>query len=359
MRARWAAAAAVSAVLLAACGIGGATGGPTAPPRPGAAPSGSATSGASGAGTSDAIVLRADLSERPPAWTQVALLPFGPQPERLGYRTGHQTATAEPASFSVARDGSMWVLDAAKQRVVHFSAGGTFLGAVEGLGSLASDMAPFRGGVAVVDGRGTGRVALVTGNGRIVSTTTVRRAGKPLYVANLMPVEDWLLASLAGFAGHLPAGPKGFARLRVPASGAFRLLDGVPVGRGNAMDVASAEAGGFDVRYIGPDGSSVRPFRVDVRQAGRHLNGGAGPAIEARAPHALFLYVMVIGDAGTHSVGGRWLLKVANDGSPLLWERLPDPTVDDAWQVRHLAVGPDGRLYLMVLRRSGVAILRR
>ena len=45
--------------------------------------------------------------------------------------------------------------------------------------------------------------------------------------------------------------------------------------------------------------------------------------------------------------------------SAMLWERLPQAGVDDSEQFRHLAVGPDGHLYLMVLTSSGAEILRR
>jgi hypothetical protein len=55
--------------------------------------------------------------------------------------------------------------------------------------------------------------------------------------------------------------------------------------------------------------------------------------------------------------GGRWLLRVGT--SPLLWERLPYPETLDELQHRHLAVGPDGSIYLMVVGKGGELILRR
>ena len=55
--------------------------------------------------------------------------------------------------------------------------------------------------------------------------------------------------------------------------------------------------------------------------------------------------------------GGRWLLRVGQ--SPLLWERITTPPTDDSPQHRHIAVGPDGAIYLMVEQRGGVEILRR
>jgi hypothetical protein len=45
--------------------------------------------------------------------------------------------------------------------------------------------------------------------------------------------------------------------------------------------------------------------------------------------------------------------------SPILFERLPEPTLADDTQVRHIGLGPDGHLYLMRLDKDGVRIFRR
>ena len=55
--------------------------------------------------------------------------------------------------------------------------------------------------------------------------------------------------------------------------------------------------------------------------------------------------------------GGRWLLRLGR--SPVLWERLPDPGIADEPQRRHISLGPDGSIYLMVAEKQGVVILRR
>jgi hypothetical protein len=107
----------------------------------------------------------------------------------------------------------------------------------------------------------------------------------------------------------------------------------------------------------------VLPVRVDVRtrRAGRSvsLDAVVGPGNLVVAGTDLYLYVRVSatvpGSGG--QVGGRYLLRVGD--SPLAWERLPDPGADDDQQFRHLALGPDGALYLMVTDRAAVRILRR
>jgi hypothetical protein len=63
--------------------------------------------------------------------------------------------------------------------------------------------------------------------------------------------------------------------------------------------------------------------------------------------------------AGGGTAGGRWILQVSDDGSPLVWERLPDSRIADEGQVRHLTVGPDGAVYLMVAGPNGETIYRR
>jgi hypothetical protein len=50
---------------------------------------------------------------------------------------------------------------------------------------------------------------------------------------------------------------------------------------------------------------------------------------------------------------------VSDDGSPIVWERLPVGTLSDEWQERHVGVGPDGAIYLMLARPDGMEIVRR
>jgi hypothetical protein len=80
-------------------------------------------------------VLTADLGERPVRWHRVALIPFGPAEAQLGLQLP-PVRTAVPLmarSFTVGPDGSLWVLDAVKHRVAHYSANGAYVGEVGGL----------------------------------------------------------------------------------------------------------------------------------------------------------------------------------------------------------------------------------
>jgi hypothetical protein len=56
---------------------------------------------------------------------------------------------------------------------------------------------------------------------------------------------------------------------------------------------------------------------------------------------------------------GRWFLQLFDDGTPVVWERLPTPAFNDETQVRHIAVGPDESVYLMEAGADGISIFRR
>ena len=52
-------------------------------------------------------------------------------------------------------------------------------------------------------------------------------------------------------------------------------------------------------------------------------------------------------------------LELSDDGSPVIWERVPVPQIDDESVIRRLAVGPDHALYLMQVNAHEVSIYRR
>src|SRR6266568_5761397 len=82
----------------------------------------------------DRLVLTADVSEAPPAWTIVATIPFGDAAEQLGLVTDvHRTPIPYlPRSFAIGSDGSIWILDVVKHRLVHYGPTGAYMGAIGG-----------------------------------------------------------------------------------------------------------------------------------------------------------------------------------------------------------------------------------
>src|SRR5207253_9750662 len=79
-------------------------------------------------------------------------------------------------------------------------------------------------------------------------------------------------------------------------------------------------------------------------------------------PHGIPLYVQLAparpADAERYG-GGHWFLEVKDDGSPIVWERLPEPGISSEAQIRHIAMGPGGEIYLMIAEHDHVDIFRK
>ncbi len=169
---------------------------------------------------------------------------------------------------------------------------------------------------------------------------------------------------------RIRAGPHGFARLDL-GSGQAELLPGAPLGDGAFMDFvpnpgASTDQD-FDVIVRGPGpGALDLPLHVRVTPGlasqPRSLPAEVASSLQVAFDHGIGVLVRL---SPTHPEdarwygGGRWLLEVRDDGGPLIWERLPDPGIPDETQERHLSVGPDGSVYLMVAGKEGMTIYRR
>jgi hypothetical protein len=322
------------------------------------------------------LVLTADLSERPAVWKRLAFIPFGWSESRLGHLMPpvHTDRPLMPPSFAVAPDGSLWVLDVVKRRIAHFTAAGSYLGAVGGLffdraHPQPRDIAFADGGpvvlqqfhlaasvLQVVDGRPGPPVEVTDGNGDALAATFVYPAPGPPYV---------FVDGRADLA-RLGTGPSGIGSVSWGDPARFAPLAGLPVGRGASVGLDAFHDQGFDLVTTAPGRRIVQPIRLRMvagRPAGArrvpavfaaHVQGGAGGGLvvwligsPARA-----------GDARAFG-GGTWLLRYPTDGAPIVFERLPDPTGDDSFQVRHLALDGRGRIYLMLARRRGMAIYRR
>lgn len=328
------------------------------------------------------VTLTADLSSRFSGWDLVTTIPFGDRDDQLGVyiqKPGHEGLDVVPPSFAVAPDDSIWILDAFKRRLAHYSASGAYLG--------QAGRFPWR---SVWDARDVvwsgGRLYVLLGNVNNVAASVVGvdphhhdRAvpitldGDPAVVYVLVAGTDPLIGEVHGYAlgnGHaLGEEPPEWATLDVPGDGSVEGVPGVPLRDGTSMAVRAVgvpeQPGRIDVLFERDDLTSVLPFQVQVvdhREAPAIEVIGMSTVIAGSAPHGIACYVKLSAARavpGGGVAGGRWFLQVNDDGSALAWERLPDPEVGDEGQERHLTVGPDGEPYLMVPDPTGVSIYRR
>jgi hypothetical protein len=330
------------------------------------------------------IVLTADLADRPARWAVAARIPFGPGKSRLGLVTDpkHTPVPYLPRAFAVAPDGSLLFLDVVNRRVARFAFSGRFLDAVGGLYfdrfhaiprdvSIAGgrayvleqyDDAGSAAGIAEVRSAATWSFAPLMLEGRhAIGHYLVDSAGPPVV---------WVI----GF-GDLASGvpdlqPATYAT--ADRQGIAHPIQGVPVARDRWIRISGAarpgprEGQSFTITYTSPTAQAVRPlfFRVLAHDGDRSRPLQVSVVVRgvAAAPHMLLAYVQLAPNRPPDQErygGGRWLLGIPDDGSPLIWERTPDPDVSDEQQVRFLAAGPDGSIYLMVPEPRYELILRR
>jgi hypothetical protein len=310
------------------------------------------------------VVLTADLSEGPARWTEVASIPLGDAATELRYEPAHEIPAAEPTAFGVASDGSLWFVDPANHRLAHFTGTGRFLEEIRGTYNRVSRDLVFAGGrMLVLSKYHVGEIEQFRGRDR-AGGASVHDTGGTVYVTDLVPTPSGLFAQVSGLTTPPATGPIGLYGVDVPGSGAIRTAPGLPLGPDRWVGLDADGSVDLAFRFVESGRQTVLPFHVDVRtkRDGRRvaLDAVVGAGNFVVSGGDLYLYVRIsasIPGEGGEQVGGRYLLRVGE--SPLLWERLPDPTVDDVEQFRHLTLGPDGRLYLMVTDRGAVRILRR
>jgi hypothetical protein len=284
----------------------------------------------------------------------------------------HTTTPIVPPSFTVARDGSFWLPDLVKKRLAHYSPSGSFLGEVPGLPfglhlPRARDLGFWGDRLVVL--QELERAALLTPVRTDLSglgpSSRVTAGGRGLYLLQLYSTAGEPLAWIDGFSDLdlLGTGPRGVADVDpLPV----RVLPGAPVRSGAWMDVRVTGARRMVVTFTTSEIASKQRIRLRV-------TGGTGVAahrlpaqitgmVESIEGGAVLAYVRMApsraSDARRYG-SGRWLLRLGSDGSPLVWERLPTPSINDSLQERHLATGPGGRVYLMVPDRRGEHIYAR
>jgi len=315
-----------------------------------------------------AIELRAYLSERPGRWEAVTTIPFGTDAASLAFEEGRESPTVEPSSFAIAQDGTIWILDAGNARAVHYSRAGRLLGAIVGLSLHARDVAFIGDAMWLID-REQGFLAAVTPTGAL-TRTAFAEGDHVVHLLQLVPDGSRLVAHVDAepYESVTGVGTERFGLVETSGAGRVELLPGLPAGDGRWIritDQGLEDPHELDLEYVSASSAQVQPFVLRLftggAPGGRRIPSASGPVEFASAGAEAYLTIAVAPDRPRDARlgGGRWLLRVGTDASALLWERLPQAGIDDSEQFRHLAVGPDGHLYLMVLTSSGAEILRR
>jgi len=305
-----------------------------------------------------------------PPESQACLLPFGGEEAGLGFRRFREGPDSLPSAFVVDADGSFWVDDRWKRRVAHYSASGEYLGQAGPLQSAGWDLAVHDGTVFVLVEQMTGLFGRVQDG--VVLHTGLTYRGQPLFAFQLVTTPLGLVAQAGQIPGSSPGDLGSFVLLELPRPQATRVLPGLPIGRGDRfLDVTPTNPPvhpdgdqDFDLTFSSAEIAQIQPVQIELDAA----DGGRSRSVPAEVglteplvmgEDVLFLVKVAPtrpADAERYG-GGRWLLRVGP--SALLWERLPYPASLDELQHRHLALGPDGSIYLMVVQRGGELILRR
>ncbi len=316
------------------------------------------------------LVLRADLGEPPARWKRVAFVPFGDRREQLSIKTFREGPSSLPAAFAVAPDESFWIDDRWKRRVVHYSASGDYLGEAGPLQSAGWDLAVQDGVVFVLVAQESGTIGTVR-EGAVLQTR-VTYQGDPLFTFQVIPTVRGLVAEAGEVPGTHPGDLGSFVLLDLPNSEAKLVLPGLPLGKGDAYFDARLSPDpvhvhgdqDFDLSFTAKEIAQTQPVQVEliVRAGGKERSIPAEVGLTEPLPvgdDVLFLVKVAPTrpDDAERFGGGRWLLRFGT--SPLLWERLPYPETSDELQHRHLAIGPDGTIYLMVAEEGGELILGR
>jgi hypothetical protein len=316
------------------------------------------------------VVLKARVFEPPRRWPPVFSVAFGARAGQLGSIL-EPGAPSFPKSFTVARDGSFWILDIVKGRLAHYSRRGKYLGFLRGGLRFDSnhltpkDVVFVDGRLYVLEARGIAPSAIreVRLGGR-AHVTSLTQGGRDLILHEFVPNQSRLTASLYGVwdqRAQPPAssGKPGIVWLEIPGSGQLHRLPGYPV-RDGWISVAERAHDVIEVRHIRPSGATTtRRIKIEIlTREGKRRHALVGPIDSVPLGNSLAVYLTLSSDAG--GIGGRWYLQIAADGAVEAWEQLPYATIGDSSnQDRYMTAGPDGVVYYMLADQAGIEIFKR
>jgi hypothetical protein len=316
----------------------------------------------------DPIVLTIDLSEPRAIWDLNTFIPFGSGHSALGFEPSHESAPIGPNSFAIAPDGSVWIIDAAKQRVAHFAQSGELIGEVtDSVGSGSLDMAFVGSTLWVISLHHKGIVFPILPNGRRSAPDVITDEDRLVRVRHFIPTPHGLYAVIDGTPADPSQGVNGIFRVDLPGDAYIHESLGFSLRNRTLVNFYEDGDARYTIQYFSRGRETDQPIGFkfkDTELYGQRRLGGlfglGGLGDYVVLGNDVFFWSEVSAakpDGRGGYVGGRFLLRVGQ--SPLLLERLPDPTYEDETQVRHIALGPDGHIYLMQIDKDGVRIYRR
>jgi hypothetical protein len=298
----------------------------------------------------------------------MAFIPFGTRTGELGFKSFPEGPASQPSSFAIGDDNTLWVADRWRFRMVHYTLEGRYLGAVpiDPHVSRIQDIVATQRAIYASTYYQYGHVRAVEPD-MTVHPINVHQDGRPLVVEEIYGTALGLVARIYGYSEDLqdprliggPRGPIGY--FLVNANGTVARLDGIPLGPDRSVAVEASGDTGFSLTFRAPGEEFVQSVDVELWRAGARRSTQAVPTLDEISPyqHGIVSLVGISADTPRNEHdGGRWLLRIGE--GPILWERLPEPGIqDDPPQSRHIAVGPDGAIYLMLAEKGGELILRR
>jgi hypothetical protein len=323
--------------------------------------------------------------DRRPVGAGAAVAPGHQDPVRdgfdeLGYVPvgRHTPVPYVPKAFAVAGDGSLWFLDPVKRRLAHYSPSGAFLGEIDGVPfdrfhPSPRDIAMVKGTPVVLqDSLDDSRAIVLAPHPEGGSTSiSVHDARSSLLVSTLIQTPDPSSSRAVGrvdgrafqIGEPVIPDPQGVADLGFSSGGRVRFLPGMPLADGSFVRVRLVDFSDMEATFLAPSGtSSVLRVRFRLTSGHRRISSVSSAEFGTALSRGVACMIRIAPDSPKNSLrygGGRWFLELSDDGSPLVWERLHMPKFNDNEVVRHLAVGPDGSVYLMQVNASGVSIYRR
>ena len=307
--------------------------------------------------------------DRPAQWDTVFSTNYGPDIAELGAIVARkQGAPTFPPSFAIDNDGSVWILDAVKHRIAHYSEQGVFAGSLKGGLRLdpyhpyPMDMAIIGRSVYVLVEETLRQWVLVLSRDGVESQTSLVHDGVNPLIYEFVSAQPRLTGiTLGSWDGTDVSGSPGVGWFDVPGSGSMHSLPGIPLTDGWVY--CHLVSGHLRLEYTGEDGRiAVQDVRIRVV---RHEDASPDRTVlgivdQVPVGDSVGLLLFVSSDLRSgNNYGGRWYLQLSSDGEVEAWERLADPRVDDTSTRRHLSADQAGDVYYMLVRRDRVDLLRR